>query len=71
MQVLIVFIIPFASLKAQTSYEKMLCPSSFCLIILLWNSNTLQSTEGEVANLFSTPYSYMCRHPFKHKQVGL
>jgi len=34
------------------------------------NSNTLQSTEGEVANLFSTPYNYMCRHPFKHKQVG-
>lgn len=61
----------FASLKAQTSYEKMLCLSSLCLIIFIWDSNILQSTEGGVANLFSTPYNYMCRHPYKHKQVGL
>lgn len=24
-----------------------------------------------MANLYSTPYVYMCRQPFKHKQVGL
>ena len=31
---------------------KMLCPSTLWFIILSRNSNTLQSTEGEVANLF-------------------
>ena len=30
----------------------MLCPSTLWFIILSRNSNTLQSTEGEVANLF-------------------
>lgn len=48
----IIFVIPFASLKAQTSYEKMLYLSTIWFIIPVGNSNTLQSTEGGVANLF-------------------
>ena len=41
------------------------------LLSCLLYTSTLQSTGGGVANFVSTPYVYMCRHPFKHKQVGL
>jgi hypothetical protein len=64
------FIHSFRFAQGTNIFMKMLYPLHFLFTILLWNSNTLQNTEGGVANLVSIPYSYMCRHPYKHKQVG-
>lgn len=65
-----IFYHSFRFAQGTNKLWKMLCPSTLCFIILVWNSNTLQSTGGGVANLVSTPHIYMCRHPYKHKQVG-
>ena len=46
----IIFIIPFALLNAQTSYEKIYCLSALWLILFMRDSNTLQVSKGEDAN---------------------
>ena len=61
----IFFIIPFASLKAQTRYEKNVMPHLYLGIAIHHRAR-----KG-VADVFLPPYVYMCRHLFKRKQVGL
>ena len=54
--------------KQNIKHEKTCYVSFHFVYNSLRNSNTLQNAKERMANLFQ---SYICRYPFKYKQVRL
>ena len=70
----IVFLSQFLSFISLRSRHKQVMKNVVPLLSLIYNSCREQQYTTEhgrrSGEFISTPYSYMCRHPYKHKQVG-